>query len=66
MIVVMAIYLLANLAYFYALPFDQIVSSNSTSHRAALPVATKAAQTVLGDCRGRWWRWPSSSRRSVH
>src|SRR5262245_50236057 len=42
MIVVMLLYCLANLAYFYALPFDEVVSSSSTSHRDALPVAAKA------------------------
>lgn len=49
MIVVMIIYCLANLAYFYALPFDEVVTSNSTKYRDALPAAGKAAQTFLGD-----------------
>src|SRR5262245_34739405 len=49
MVVVMAIYCLANLAYFYALPFTDILTSSSTTHRQALPVATKAAQTVFGE-----------------
>jgi APA family basic amino acid/polyamine antiporter len=53
MIVVMAIYLLANLAYFYALPFSEILTSNSTKFRDALPVSTKAAQTVFGEQGGR-------------
>jgi APA family basic amino acid/polyamine antiporter len=53
MLAVMAIYCLANLAYFYALPFDEVVTANSTSHRDALPVATKAAQTFLGGLGGR-------------
>ncbi len=53
MIVVMLIYCLANLAYFYALPYDEIVTSNSTKFRDALPVATKAAQTVFGESGGR-------------
>jgi basic amino acid/polyamine antiporter, APA family len=48
MLVVMAIYCLANLAYFYALPVSEVVTSNSTRHRAALPVASKAASTFLG------------------
>ena len=38
MIVIIAIYCLANLAYFYALPFGEVVTSNSTAHREALPV----------------------------
>ena len=53
MIVVMAIYCLANLAYFYALPLDQVVTSNSTRYRAALPVASRAAQTFLGEYGGK-------------
>ena len=53
MIVVMLVYCLANLAYFFAVPFAEVVSSNSTRFRDALPVATKAAQTFLGDWGGR-------------
>lgn len=53
MIVVMAIYCLANLAYFYALPFGEVVTANSTAHREALPVASKAAQSFLGEYGGR-------------
>jgi APA family basic amino acid/polyamine antiporter len=53
MVVVMAIYCLANLAYFYALPFAEILTSSSTTHRQALPVATKAAQTVFGEYGGK-------------
>src|SRR5262249_40935288 len=33
MILVMAIYCLANLAYFYALPFGEVVTANSTKYR---------------------------------
>jgi APA family basic amino acid/polyamine antiporter len=53
MLVVMAIYCLANLAYFYALPVEEVVTSNSTRHRAALPVASKAASTFLGEYGGK-------------
>ena len=53
MAVVTLIYCVANLAYFYALPFTEVVSANSTRFRDALPVATKAAQTVFGDSGGR-------------
>ena len=53
MLVVMAIYCVANLAYFYALPVDEVVTSNSTSHREALPVAAKAAISFLGDAGGK-------------
>jgi APA family basic amino acid/polyamine antiporter len=48
MLVVLAVYLSANLAYFYALPVGEVLTSNSTAHPDALPVATKAAQTFLG------------------
>ena len=53
MAVVMLIYCTANLAYFYALPFGEVITANSTRYREALPVATKAAQTVFGDAGGR-------------
>ncbi|MFN0088469.1 MAG: APC family permease [Blastocatellia bacterium] len=53
MITVMVIYCLANLAYFYALPYEEVATSNSTRFRDALPVATKAAQTVFGESGGR-------------
>ncbi len=48
MLLVVTLYLLVSLAYVYALPAAQIISSNSTAYPAALPVATKAAQTFLG------------------
>ncbi len=48
MIAVIVIYCLANLAYFYALPFDEVATSNSTAFRDAAPVAAKAAETFLG------------------
>ncbi len=48
MLAVMATYLLANLAYFYALPLTEVVTANSTAHPDALPVAARAAQTFLG------------------
>jgi APA family basic amino acid/polyamine antiporter len=54
MIVVMAIYCLLNLAYFYALPFGEVLTSNSTAYRDALPVSAKAAGTFLGDFGGRF------------
>jgi basic amino acid/polyamine antiporter, APA family len=53
MVVVMAIYCLAQLAYFYALPVGEVVTSNSTRYRAALPVASKAASTFLGEYGGK-------------
>lgn len=48
-LIVLALYGLANLAYFYALPFDEVASSNSNTHRDALPVAAKAVETFLGE-----------------
>ena len=47
-LVVLELYGLANLAYFWALPFKEILSANSNLHRDALPVAAKAARTFLG------------------
>jgi APA family basic amino acid/polyamine antiporter len=44
MVIVIAVYVLVNLAYCYALPFAEITSSSSTLHGTALPVAAKAAQ----------------------
>lgn len=48
MLVILAIYCVANVAYFYALPFTEILTSNSDTFPDALPVATKAAMTFLG------------------
>lgn len=48
MLVVLLAYAAANLAYFYALPFQEIVAANSTQHRDALPVAAMAARSFLG------------------
>lgn len=49
MAIVIAAYALTNLAYFYALPFTEILNAHSTAHRDALPVAAKAAQSFLGE-----------------
>lgn len=48
LLVILAIYALTNVAYFYALPFAEILTSNSSDFPDALPVATKAALTFLG------------------
>ena len=45
MVLVILVYLITNLAYFYALPFSEILTSNSTAYRDALPVAARVAQT---------------------
>jgi APA family basic amino acid/polyamine antiporter len=48
LIAVLFLYAGANLAYFYALPFAEVVNSNSTLYPDALPVATKAALLSFG------------------
>ncbi|MDQ6717886.1 MAG: amino acid permease [Gemmatimonadota bacterium] len=53
MLIVLGVYLLVNFAYFYALPFGEVVSSNSTAYRTALPVAAKAAGSFLGSAGGK-------------
>lgn len=47
-ILILLIYGAINIAYFYALPFTEILSASSPSTKGAMPVATKAAQTFLG------------------
>lgn len=47
-IIVFLLYALSNAAYFYALPFTEVVSAFSSKNPEALPVATKAAQGFLG------------------
>lgn len=46
---VLAIYAIVNAAYFVALPFDQVATSNSDAFPAAPAVAARAASTFLGD-----------------
>ena len=48
LLVILAIYALSNVAYFYALPFSEVLTSNSSDFPDALPVATKAALSFLG------------------
>jgi basic amino acid/polyamine antiporter, APA family len=48
LLVILFIYGLTNVAYFYALPFSEVINANSSSYPDALPVATKAALTFLG------------------
>ena len=48
LIAALLLYIGANLAYFYALPFAEVVNSNSTLFPDALPVATKAALQSFG------------------
>jgi APA family basic amino acid/polyamine antiporter len=47
MLIVIVVYLVTNVAYFYALPFSEVLTSNSTAYRDALPVAAKAAHTFF-------------------
>jgi basic amino acid/polyamine antiporter, APA family len=53
MLIVLGVYLLTNFAYFYALPFSEVLTSNSSAYRTALPVAAKAAQSFLGSAGGK-------------
>jgi APA family basic amino acid/polyamine antiporter len=48
MLTILAIYCVANVSYFYALPFTEILTANSDAFPDALPVGTKAAMTFLG------------------
>lgn len=48
LLIVFLIYLIANLAYFWALPVQEIMTANSSAHPEALPVATKASLSFLG------------------
>ena len=47
-LVILLIYGAINVAYFFALPFGEILTASSPSTKGAMPVATKAAQTFLG------------------
>jgi APA family basic amino acid/polyamine antiporter len=47
MVLVIAVYLITNVAFFYALPFSDALTSNSTAYRDALPIAARAAQTFF-------------------
>jgi len=47
-LLVLALYLLVNAAYLYALPFWQVASANSTAYPEAPSVAARAVQTFLG------------------
>jgi APA family basic amino acid/polyamine antiporter len=47
-LLVLAIYLVINMAYLYALPFGQVASANSTAYPDAPSVAARAVQTFLG------------------
>lgn len=49
LLIILGIYALTNVAYFYALPFNEILTANSSDFPDALPVATKAALTFLGE-----------------
>ena len=46
--IVLFLYVGVHLAYFYVLPFSDVISANSRLHPASLPVATRAAEVVFG------------------
>jgi basic amino acid/polyamine antiporter, APA family len=48
-LLVLAIYMLINVAYLYALPLWQVATSNSTAYPEAPSVAARAVQTFLGE-----------------
>lgn len=48
MLTILGVYALANLAYFYALPFAEVLSSSSNAFPDAPPVAAKATAAALG------------------
>ena len=48
MLAVFGIYAVANLGYFYALPFEEVLSARSKLNPTGLAVAAKAAQAAFG------------------
>jgi len=48
LLVVIALYVLVNVAYLYVLPFDEVAGANSASHPDAPSVASRAALAALG------------------
>ena len=48
MLLVVGIYMALNISYFFALPVGEVFLSSSSRYPEALPVATKAAKTVMG------------------
>lgn len=49
MLGVLAVYVVVNFSFFYALTFEDVASSYSRLHPEGTPVAVKAARAVLGD-----------------
>lgn len=45
---VFGVYVIANLSYFWVLPWEQVITSNSSLHPEAEAVAARAAKTLLG------------------
>lgn len=45
---ILALYAVVNMAFFFALPMEEIITANSNDFPDALPVGTKAAMTFLG------------------
>lgn len=48
-LLVVALYLFVNAAYFFALPFEAVVTASSTAHPDAPAVGARAAETFLGE-----------------
>jgi APA family basic amino acid/polyamine antiporter len=49
MAIVILVYGAINIAYFYALPFSEVITSSSSLHGNSLPVVSKAAKSFLGE-----------------
>jgi basic amino acid/polyamine antiporter, APA family len=48
-IIVMVLYLCVNASYFWALPFEDAIASNSALYPSALPIATRASTVFLSE-----------------
>ena len=47
-LIILGLYVVVNIAFFYALPIAEVLTSNSSDFPDALPVGTKAAMSFLG------------------
>jgi APA family basic amino acid/polyamine antiporter len=53
-LIVMALYVAINAAYFHVLPYDVVASSNSGAYPDAPPVAARVAEIFMGETASRW------------
>jgi APA family basic amino acid/polyamine antiporter len=53
-LIVMALYVAINAAYFYVLPYDVFASSNLGAYPDAPPVAARVAEIFMGETARRW------------